>query len=187
MIQILELFGGVGAPRKALINLGVEVKVWTKFIMTSTIRCILSDNPNTIVLEPCEYEFDRELTLDKNLTAKAIFNVIKEQGRSLSVTIINRSELIGNPLYTMLRDADYTPIQCHSKTSKESLSLSLCADLIVTATGDDMSEVFRYKSKHEIIDVSNDIRKYDIEYRLADQTEIGKRTLDLLFASLKVV
>ncbi|NFH88565.1 DNA (cytosine-5-)-methyltransferase, partial [Clostridium botulinum] len=26
MIQILELFGGIGAPRKALINLGVPVK-----------------------------------------------------------------------------------------------------------------------------------------------------------------
>src|SRR5690554_753752 len=26
MIKILELFGGIGAPRKALINLGVDVK-----------------------------------------------------------------------------------------------------------------------------------------------------------------
>ncbi|KAA9555670.1 DNA (cytosine-5-)-methyltransferase, partial [Listeria monocytogenes] len=26
MVQILELFGGIGAPRKALINLGIEHK-----------------------------------------------------------------------------------------------------------------------------------------------------------------
>ena len=26
MIKILELFGGIGAPRKALMNLGVDVK-----------------------------------------------------------------------------------------------------------------------------------------------------------------
>lgn len=27
MIKILELFGGVGAPRKALLNLGIDIKV----------------------------------------------------------------------------------------------------------------------------------------------------------------
>ena len=26
MLQILELFGGIGSPRKALVNLGVDVK-----------------------------------------------------------------------------------------------------------------------------------------------------------------
>ena len=26
MIKILELFGGIGAPRKALMNLGVDIK-----------------------------------------------------------------------------------------------------------------------------------------------------------------
>ena len=40
MIQILELFGGIGAPRKALVNLGVPVKSidYVEIILEMPIR-----------------------------------------------------------------------------------------------------------------------------------------------------
>ena len=55
-------------------------------------------NPNTLILEPCEFKFNRMYTLEKNLTAKAVFNLIEECNdvqEVETVAILNRSTLIG--------------------------------------------------------------------------------------------
>lgn len=186
------------AIQKRAIDNDIEVRIIaeypgdgfvTKEFNKLRIKLFCSMYKNTIVLEPCEHEFNRLLTLDKFLTAQAIFKVIEErymfEKNKPVVAILSRSSLIGRPLSNMLLDNDYTVIQAHSKTSKDDLYI-LCnyADVIVTATGKDMTELFKCVSNKNIIDVSNDIRTGS-ENKLADRKEIGKRTLDLLFEELK--
>lgn len=186
----------LAAIKRRAIKEGVEVRVltdwhgykWDEYkIEVSTIS-----NPNTIVMEPCEYEFDRMQTLDKNLTAKAIFNLIEECNKEReveTVAILNRSSLIGQPLHDMLLQVDYTPFMLHSKTDKDyKQELLWLSDIIVSATGTDMTEFYNeaYNEDFNIIDISNDYRDKDI-LKLADQREIGKRTIDLLFLELKKV
>lgn len=174
---------------------GVEVSVLTNNPYSNNpwnekeIRVATSILKNVLVLEPCEFEFKRELTLDGNLTSKAIFNLIEEFNKERevdTVAILNRSSLIGRPLHEMLLQADYTPFMLHSKTDKDYKKELLClSDIVVSATGTDMTEFFdeAYNEYFNIIDVSNDYRD-DRILKLADQTEIGKRTLDLLFKEL---
>ncbi len=51
-----------------------------------------------------------------------------------NVVIINRSNLVGRPLYHLMLERDATVITCHSKT-QDLKSLCLEADVIVTAVG----------------------------------------------------
>lgn len=54
----------------------------------------------------------------------------------LNILIINRSELVGNPLARLARNLDMNVMQIHSKTSlKNKYRLFELADVIVTATG----------------------------------------------------
>lgn len=55
------------------------------------------------------------------------------QGKN--VVLINRSHLIGKPLYHLLLERDATVITCHSKT-KNLAGLCRLADIIITAVGD---------------------------------------------------
>lgn len=176
---------------------GIEVNVITELPtgikdMERALNEFCIRNPNTLILEPCEFKFNRMYTLEKNLTAKAVFNLIEECNdvqEVETVAILNRSTLIGQPLHQMLLQANYTPIMLHSFTSqgcKEDL-LGM-ADIIVSATGTDMTSDFDsiYHENFNIIDVSNDYRNKDV-FKLADQSEIGRRTLDLLFKELKEI
>ncbi|PIN84347.1 MAG: bifunctional 5,10-methylene-tetrahydrofolate dehydrogenase/5,10-methylene-tetrahydrofolate cyclohydrolase, partial [Nitrosopumilales archaeon CG11_big_fil_rev_8_21_14_0_20_33_24] len=52
-----------------------------------------------------------------------------------NVVIINRSGLVGKPLYHLLLARDATVITCHSKT-KNINELCQLADIIITAVGD---------------------------------------------------
>ena len=61
------------------------------------------------------------------------YHKINLQGKN--VVLINRSNLIGKPLYHLLLERDATVITCHSKTQNlEELCRS--ADIIITAVGD---------------------------------------------------
>ena len=52
-----------------------------------------------------------------------------------NVVLINRSNLVGKPLYHLLLEKNATVLTCHSKT-KNLLELCQSADIIITAVGD---------------------------------------------------
>jgi len=52
-----------------------------------------------------------------------------------NVVLINRSNLVGKPLYHLLLEKDATVVTCHSKT-KNLKELCQSADIIITAVGD---------------------------------------------------
>ena len=52
-----------------------------------------------------------------------------------NVVLINRSSLVGKPLYHLLLEEDATVITCHSKT-KNLTELCQTADVVITAVGD---------------------------------------------------
>ena len=52
-----------------------------------------------------------------------------------NVVLINRSNLVGKPLYHLLSEKDATVIMCHSKTNNLT-NLCQTADIIITAVGD---------------------------------------------------
>jgi methylenetetrahydrofolate dehydrogenase (NADP+)/methenyltetrahydrofolate cyclohydrolase len=76
------------------------------------------------ILKPCTPSGIMEL-LD--------FYQIEISGKN--VVIINRSNLVGNPLYHLMLEKNATVTTCHSKT-KNLKEICLNADLIVTAVGD---------------------------------------------------
>jgi len=61
------------------------------------------------------------------------YHNINLQGKN--VVIINRSNLVGKPLYHLLLERNATVITCHSKTQNLE-ELCLVADIIITAVGD---------------------------------------------------
>lgn len=61
------------------------------------------------------------------------YHHINLQGKN--VVLINRSNLVGKPLYHLLLERDATVITCHSKT-KNLEELCRLADIIITAVGD---------------------------------------------------
>ena len=61
------------------------------------------------------------------------FHNINLQGKN--VVLINRSNLVGKPLYHLLLERNATVISCHSKT-KNLEELCRLADVIITAVGD---------------------------------------------------
>ena len=61
------------------------------------------------------------------------YHKIDLQGKN--VVLINRSNLVGKPLYHLLLERDATVITCHSKT-KNLKELCQTADIIITAVGD---------------------------------------------------
>ena len=61
------------------------------------------------------------------------YHNINLQGKN--VVLINRSNLVGKPLYHLLLERNATVITCHSKT-KNLEELCLVADIIITAVGD---------------------------------------------------
>jgi methylenetetrahydrofolate dehydrogenase (NADP+)/methenyltetrahydrofolate cyclohydrolase len=61
------------------------------------------------------------------------YHNINLQGKN--VVLINRSNLVGKPLYHLLLERDATVITCHSKT-KNLDDLCRSADIIITAVGD---------------------------------------------------
>ena len=61
------------------------------------------------------------------------YHNINLQGKN--VVIINRSHLVGKPLYHLLLERNATVITCHSKT-KNLEELCRLADIIITAVGD---------------------------------------------------
>ena len=60
------------------------------------------------------------------------YHNINLQGKN--IVLINRSNLVGKPLYHLLLERDATVITCHSKT-KNLEELCLSADIIITAVG----------------------------------------------------
>ncbi len=52
-----------------------------------------------------------------------------------NVVLINRSNLVGKPLYHLLLDKNATVITCHSRT-KNLTELCKSADIVITAVGD---------------------------------------------------
>jgi len=61
------------------------------------------------------------------------YHHINLQGKN--VVLINRSNLVGKPLYHLLLERDATVITCHSKT-KNLKKLCQSADIVITAVGD---------------------------------------------------
>jgi len=78
-----------------------------------------------------------------------------------NVVLINRSNLIGKPLYHLLLEKNATVITCHSKT-KNLKEISKSADIIITAVGDRTKFVLTadmIKEGAVVIDVA--ISKYE--------------------------
>ena len=61
------------------------------------------------------------------------YHGIELEGKN--VVLINRSNLVGKPLYHLLLDKNATVITCHSRT-KNLTELCKSADIIITAVGD---------------------------------------------------
>jgi len=61
------------------------------------------------------------------------YHRIELEGKS--VVLINRSNLVGKPLYHLLLDKNATVITCHSRT-KNLTELCKAADIVITAVGD---------------------------------------------------
>ncbi len=61
------------------------------------------------------------------------FHEIGLEGKN--IVLINRSNLVGKPLYHLLLEKNATVITCHSKT-KNLMELCQAADIIITAVGD---------------------------------------------------
>lgn len=61
------------------------------------------------------------------------FHGIDLEGKN--IVLINRSNLVGKPLYHLLLEKNATVITCHSKT-KNLMELCQAADIIITAVGD---------------------------------------------------
>ena len=61
------------------------------------------------------------------------YHGIELEGKN--VVLINRSNLVGKPLYHLLLDKNATVITCHSRT-KNLVELCKAADIIITAVGD---------------------------------------------------
>lgn len=72
-------------------------------------------------------------------TAKGIITFLELNKIALEgkvVTIINRSSLVGKPLYHLLLNRNATVTMCHSKTPKEVLKdMTLKSDIVITAVG----------------------------------------------------
>ncbi len=61
------------------------------------------------------------------------YHGIELEGKN--VVLINRSNLVGKPLYHLLLDKNATVITCHSRT-KNLTELCKSADIVITAVGD---------------------------------------------------
>ena len=64
-----------------------------------------------------------------------IFDYHKIDLEGKNVVLINRSNLVGKPLYQLLLEKNATILTCHSKT-KNLTELCQSADIIITAVGD---------------------------------------------------
>lgn len=71
-------------------------------------------------------------------TPSGVMEILRHHGVGLAgknVVVINRSMLVGKPLYHLLLAADATVVSCHSKT-RDLAGLCRAADVIITAVGD---------------------------------------------------
>ena len=64
-----------------------------------------------------------------------IFDFHKIELEGKNIVLINRSNLVGKPLYHLLLEKNATVITCHSRT-KNLVELCQTADIIITAVGD---------------------------------------------------
>ena len=70
------------------------------------------------------------------LGCKMIVDKVYNGSNGKNVTIINRSDLIGKPLATLLRNDNATVTVCHTKTNERTLNKLLkTSDIVVTGTG----------------------------------------------------
>ena len=72
-------------------------------------------------------------------TAKGVMKLLEEVHEDLCglvICIVNRSDLIGKPLFKLALQRNMTPIMCHSKTSPYDLKrLMVTSDIVVTGCG----------------------------------------------------
>lgn len=150
--------------------------------VSNNVDAMQIDAHPTVFVEP--YGFVRLKMVpdaDEHTTAKVVAGLIRDlynEKPNPNVLVINRSELIGKPLYNMLLQLDCAPIYAHSKTPTDKFyKLCEAADVIVTATGNKIE--LPYIPGQTIIDVSADATdmkgKYNISYW--GMSEIGKATV----------
>lgn len=68
-------------------------------------------------------------------TASAVMSVLPKDLSYKYITLINRSGLIGLPLFKLLTDRNGTVTMCHSKTCNTQLDIA-CADIVISAVGE---------------------------------------------------
>jgi methylenetetrahydrofolate dehydrogenase (NADP+)/methenyltetrahydrofolate cyclohydrolase len=113
--------------------------------------------------------------------------IIKNCG-ARNVLVVGRSKLLGRPLIDMLIDSDFNVMVAHSKTSYVSMRKMMeVADIIIFATGADMSEYKDYVVRDKfVIDPGNSlgdiVRKDYYEYH--DMKEIGALTVERMLDNL---
>lgn len=107
------------------------------------VDCITAANQGNIAL-------NRETVLPA--TAESIRTLIELQhpGRGATVTIINRSPVIGRPLSLMLLNRDFTVKVCHSKT-RDIPTLSKESDVVVVGVGRAGFLTEEYVGEHSIV------------------------------------
>lgn len=136
----------------------------------------------TLVLEPCEFAGEPLINAERNQTARAVVEYIKELCPApAKALVVNRSHLVGRPLANLLLNEDYTVSIAHSKT-EDLYALSSGHDIVITATGatPDLQVVNKY-----IVDVSNDLSRGYCETTAkgyVGMSEIGSATVKLLLA-----
>lgn len=166
---------------KALQKRGSHLGYRVEIVTETTPEVFLLEHPNSIILKPNGFDNDF-IDLDENLTAQAVFEIIKEIGSQLTVTILNRSNLIGLPLAKMLIDNDYTVTIAHSKSCHRQLQdIIENSDVVVSAAGKHLSYTC---FKPILIDVSNDFDRENC-WSYYDRGYVGNKTIELLFKKLE--
>lgn len=110
-------------------------------------------------------------------TAKAVDYIIKEVLGTydlsyINVTIVNRSKLIGMPLFQLLLNENATPTVCHSKTGsyRDILNHFKNADIVITGIGKpEHFDSYVFEDETLVIDCGisyvNGKLKRDVKYR----------------------
>ncbi len=144
----------------------IETEDKSKSLILRDLRDTIGDIDNPVIVQmpftgidikdlngiiPYEYDVDgftmeQRHLLDINdpralvpCTAKGVMKLLEEVHEDLCglvICIVNRSDLIGKPLFKLALHKDMTPIMCHSKTNHFDLNRYMStSDIIVTGCG----------------------------------------------------
>ncbi len=118
---------------------GMEKELYKKISTHKDVDCF---NPFNIgLISSSNYTFDGNLL---PCTPKGILRLLDNYGIGISgklALVIGRSNIVGEPVYKLLKDRDATLVTCHSKTPDEHVRhFGKKADIIISCVGRRFSE-----------------------------------------------